>query len=444
METFNSSLPFDKRLYAEDIDGSLVHAQMLGKIGVLTASECKKIEKGLAEIRGEIEQGTFPWTQAMEDIHMAIEARLTEKAGPLGGKLHTARSRNDQVATDLRLYCKSQIQELVQALLSLQKAILTLAEEKGMVPMPGYTHLQRAQPVYLAHHLMAYFEMFERDKQRLANALVRVDVSPLGSGALAGSTFDIDRKFVAQNLGFKEVSKNSLDAVSDRDFVAEALFDIALIMTHLSRLSEELILWSSQEFNFVTLPQEFCTGSSMMPQKVNPDAPELIRGKTGRTFGNLISLLTTLKGLPLSYNKDLQEDKEPLFDSLDTVFICLFVLTEMIPKIEVHEHSMYRATQEGFLLATDLADYLVTKKIEFRKAHEIVGKIVQYCVGQHRVLEDLSLEELKKFSSAFGKDVGQWLNLENALNRRKSVGGTALSQVKKELARAKKLLGNES
>ena len=413
MEAFNSSLPFDRRLYAEDIEGSRVHARMLEKIGVLTETERKKIDKGLLEIKAEIDDGKFAWSDVLEDIHMAIEARLTEKIGLLGGKLHTARSRNDQVTLDLRLYCRKQLAELTGAITNLQKAILNVAEAKGFVPLPGYTHLQKAQAVYLAHHWLAYFEMLERDKE-----------------------------FVARELGFDGVSRNSLDAVSDRDFVAEILFSLSLVMAHLSRLSEELILWSSQEFGFVTLPQEFCTGSSMMPQKMNPDAPELIRGKTGRVYGDLISLLTVIKGLPLAYNKDFQEDKEPLFDALDTVFICLFVLTEMIPKIEIRAEAMKKATETGFLLATDLADYLATKKVEFRSAHEIVGRMVVHCLEKGKKLESLSLPEMKKFSPAFESDVGEWLDVETSINRKKSIGGTARERVKAELARAKKIVGS--
>jgi len=440
METFNASLSFDKRLYREDIEGSMAHAKMLNKIGILDSTELQKIETGLLEIKTEIEKGSFPWSEDQEDIHMAIETRLTAKIGVAGGKLHTARSRNDQVALDLRLYCKRQIQELITAVGAYQKALLTLAEEKGFVPMPGYTHLQRAQPIYWAHHLLAYFEMAERDKSRLADTLKRCDVSPLGSGALAGSTIPIDREFTAKQLGFSKITANSLDAVSDRDFAAELLFNISLMMMHLSRFSEELVLWSSQEFNFVKLPQEFCTGSSMMPQKVNPDAPELIRGKTGRVYGNLFALLTVLKGLPLSYNKDLQEDKEPLFDSLDTIFICLSVLTEMIPSIEVNAKAMKEATRKGFLLATDLAEYLVTKGVEFRRAHEIIGKMVKNCLDNDQVLEELLVAEMKKFAPEFSEDVKKWLDIEGSIARRNSVGGTAKGRVKEELAKAKKSL----
>jgi len=440
MERFNASLPFDKRLYAEDIAGSRAHAKMLAKIGVLTKAEQEKIDKGLAQVLDEINSGKFEWKVSDEDIHMAVEARLTEIVGAVGGKLHTARSRNDQVALDLRLYCKNYIATLRSQLNTVQNALVTLADSQGFVVMPGYTHLQRAQPIYWAHHLLAYFEMLSRDSSRLADASARLDLSPLGSGALAGSTFELDREMVAKELGFAGVTRNSLDSVSDRDFVAEILFDLSLLMIHLSRLSEELILWSSQEFSFITLPQRFCTGSSMMPQKVNPDAPELIRGKSGRVVGSLMSLLTLLKGLPLTYNKDLQEDKEPLFDAFDTVSLCLEVLAEMLPDIKARPDAMKRATAEGFLLATDVAEYLVTKGVEFRNAHEIVGKLVQYCLSKQKVLEKLTLEEMRQYDSRFSDDIFGWLDCEIAANKRKSIGGTAKVRVEEEIKRARKLV----
>lgn len=436
LEKFNASLSFDKKLYAEDIAGSLAHATMLKKIKVLTGGELKKITQGLLKVKKEIESGKFKWKTEYEDIHMAIEARLTDLIGATGGKLHTARSRNDQVATDLRLYCKNQTQKIIGGLGGLQKSLIQLAKSKGMVPMPGYTHLQRAQPILLAHNLLAYVEMLKRDKERLNESLNRLDVLPLGSGALAGSTFPLDRKLVAKLLGFKEVSKNSLDAVSDRDFVAEILFCLSLLMTHLSRFCEELILWSSQEFGFIRLPEEFCTGSSMMPQKINPDVPELVRGKTGRVYGSLISILTTLKGLPLAYNKDLQEDKEPLFDALDQVKNVLEVLAAMVPSIQVNSAKMELATKEGFLLATDLADYLVSKKIPFRKAHEITGKLIQYSLQKNKTLEDLSLLEFQKVCPQIKEDVYKHLNLKTSINKRNSVGGTSYAQVKKALSQS--------
>lgn len=440
MERFNASLSFDQKLYQEDIQGSRAHAKMLKKIGVLSEKEQFQIDKGLLDILQEIKSGKFVFDSSMEDIHMAIESKLTEKIGPAGAKLHSGRSRNDQVATDIKLYCRAQVGHLINLVSTLQSSLIELAEKQGFAILPGYTHLQRAQPVYLAHHLLAYFEMLQRDKSRLIDAQKRLNSSPLGAGALAGSTLLLDRKFTAKELGFDDVAHNSLDAVSDRDHIAEVLFCISLLMIHLSRFSEELVLWVSQEFSFIELPQEFCTGSSMMPQKVNPDAPELIRGKSGRTLGNLVSILTTLKGLPLSYNKDLQEDKEPLFDSLETAKLCLEVLAKMIPGIKVKADKMKQATAAGFLLATDLAEYLVEKGIEFRKAHEIIGTIVRYCITNNKVLEELSMSEFIKHSSAFEKDVLAVLNLETSVNKRKSIGGTAKECVKKELVRAKKLL----
>lgn len=442
MESFNASLTFDRKMFEEDIQGSQVHAKMLNKIGVLSDSEFKQIDKGLIEILEEMKKGNFVWDLKDEDIHMAVESRLTEKIGSLGGKLHTARSRNDQVALDLRLYCRKKLGELNQTVVGLQKVLIALAETNGFIPLPGYTHLQRAQAVLFGHHLMAYFEMLQRDRLRIADALKRTNICPLGSGALAGSTFPVDRELIARELGFADVTHNSLDAVSDRDFVAEIIFVVSLIMVHLSRFSEELILWSSQEFGFVTLPQEFCTGSSMMPQKMNPDAPELIRGKTGRVFGDLMAILTTLKGLPLAYNKDLQEDKEALFDALETVEGCLAVLIRMLPQIEIHPERMKKATEDGFLLATDLADYLASKGMEFRSAHEVVGKIVNDCIDQKTVLEKISLKELKKFSPVFDEDVSAWLDVGASIDRRKSVGGTATERVREEIKRAKKIIAS--
>lgn len=440
LERFNASLSFDRRLFAEDIDGSLAHAAMLQKIGVLSATELKSIQKGLDEVKKEIESGQFVFSDALEDIHMAVETRLTQKIGALGGKLHTARSRNDQVALDLRLFCKRQIQQITAKILKLQGAFVALAEKEGFVAMPGYTHLQRAQPIYWAHHLLAYFEMLERDRARFESSLERNDFSPLGSGALAGTTFPVDREFVAKQLGFKGATQNSLDSVSDRDLAAEILFNASLMMVHLSRLAEELILWSSQEFNFVKLPQEFCTGSSMMPQKINPDVPELIRGKSGRVFGNLVALLTVMKGLPLAYNKDMQEDKEPLFDTLTTLHDVLDILNELIPGLKPNANAMQKATETGFILATDLADYLADKGVPFRDAHEVVGSLIRYCIEQNKTLESLTPSEFKRFSPAIGGDVSAWLSNEASMNRRKSTGGTARKEVEKQIKRAKKLL----
>jgi argininosuccinate lyase len=440
LDRFNASLDFDKKLYQEDIAGSLAHAKMLSSIGVLTKFELKKITSGLKQVLKEIESGKFKFNIADEDIHMAIESRLTKIVGPIGGKIHTARSRNDQVALDFRLYCIKQAGNIYQKISQLQSALIELASTQGFHPMPGYTHLQRAQPVYFAHHLLAYFEKLNRDKTRLLDYLNRVNECPLGAGALAGSTVAIDRKMVAHELGFKDVTHNSLDTVSDRDFVAELLFIISLLSVHLSRFSEELILWVSQEFQFIELPQNFCTGSSMMPQKVNPDVPELVRGKTGRMLGNLVSLLTTLKGLPLAYNKDMQEDKEPAFDSIDNILLILEIMNPLVSGIKVKPENMLRATKDGFLLATDMAEYLVTKKIPFREAHEIVGKTVQYCIKNKKTLEELSLEEFQKFSTKIKLDIFDWLNIENSINKRISIGGTSKSNIKKELTRAKRIL----
>ena len=440
LEVFNASLPFDKKLYREDIAGSLAHAKMLTTVGLVSQKEFSQIQKGLESVLEEMESGKFVWSDALEDIHMAVETRLTQKVGPVGGKLHTARSRNDQVALDLRLYVRRVIEELSKEIVQVQKALVTLAQKEGFCPMPGYTHLQRAQSVLWAHHLLAYVEMLERDKSRLADALTRTEVLPLGAGALAGTTHPIDRNFVAKELHFKKVSHNSLDSVSDRDFVVEFLFCCALLSTHLSRFAEELILWVSQEFSFVKLPEEFCTGSSMMPQKVNPDAAELVRGKTGRIYGNLVSLLTTLKGLPLAYNKDLQEDKEPLFDTTEQMLAMLCVLSAMIPGIKPNKDKMLQATEEGFLLATDVADYLATKGLPFRQAHEVAGMLIKYCLKYGKVLEKLKLTELKKHSLLFKKDVFSWLSTEASIDRRLSFGGTATKNVKQEIKRWQKML----
>lgn len=440
LDDFNASLSFDKELYEEDIQGSLAHAKMLHHIKVLNKNEYSKIKNGLLKVKKEIETGKFIWASHLEDIHMAIESRLTEIIGPIGGKLHTARSRNDQVALDFRLYCRKQAQNIFDHITKLQKSLIKLAQHQGLVALPGYTHLQRAQPIYFAHHLLAYFEMLERDKSRIKDYLVRTNECPLGAGALAGSTVAIDREFTAKELGFKGVTHNSLDTVSDRDFVAELLFIISLNSIHLSRFAEELILWVSQEFQFIKLPENFCTGSSMMPQKVNPDVPELVRGKSGRLLGNLVSLLTTLKGLPLAYNKDMQEDKEPAFDSIKNILIILEILSPLVDGIKVNSDKMLKATEEGFLLATDMAEYLVSKNIPFREAHEIVGKTVRYCIENQITLEKLSLDEYQKFSKKIEKDIFKWINLESSMNKRISLGGTALKNVKKELKRAERIL----
>lgn len=442
VDRFNASVSFDRRLYPYDIQGSIAHARMLGKQGILKKAEAARIILGLQKVLRQINAGKFQWSLAKEDVHLNIESRLMDLIGPPGGKLHTARSRNDQVATDLRLYCRDHVSQLTGQLKSFQRALVHLAKKHVDTLLPGYTHLQRAQPISLAHQLLAYFEMAQRDVERLQDSLKRINVLPLGAGALAGTTFPIDRKAVAKELGFQDVARNSLDAVSDRDFVVETLANLSLISIHLSRLAEEWILWASQEFQFIRLPEEFCTGSSMMPQKINPDILELIRGKTGRVLGALQTLLVLLKGLPLTYNKDMQEDKEPLFDAMDTVQNSLEILTLMIGKTDFNSSAMERALGGGYVLATDLADYLVTKDIPFRKAHEIVGSVVSYCQKKNMELKDLSLEELKSFEKKISQDVFPWLDEAHATDRRTSLGGTSRKNIKSELRRAEKLIQN--
>ncbi len=433
MEEFTSSLAFDKRLAQYDIRGSIAHCRMLVKQKILTRVEGEKIVKGLESVQRELESGRFTFLPTDEDIHMAIERRLTEKIGPLGGKLHTARSRNDQVLLDVRLYLRDEIATIRQLLSALQKQFAHMAKRHSATVMPGYTHLQRAQPVLLAHHLLAYYEMLSRDQERLQQCGERVNVLPLGAGALAGTTLPIDRHHVARLLGFPRVSENSLDTVADRDFLVEFLSACAILCMHLSRLAEELVLWASSEFGFIELPDAFATGSSMMPQKKNPDVPELVRGKTGRVYGHLVALLTLQKGLPLSYNRDLQEDKEPLFDTVDTVKGILTVLEAMLPQIVFREDRLREAALGGFTLATDVADYLVEKGVPFRKAHEVVGAVVRWCLAEKKGLEQLSLEEWRKFSPLFGQDLLPRLTLESAVDRRRSYGGTARSEVQRRL-----------
>ncbi len=443
VEDFSASIDFDWRLYKEDITGSIAHCKMLGQCGILTDEEVEKIVDGLIEIKREIERGDFEFDNTLEDIHMAIEQRLIEKIGDTGGKLHTARSRNDQIAVDLRLYLKNVITSFFKLLHSLKSSLVDLAEQHTETIMPGFTHLQHAQPIVLGHHLMAYYEMFRRDTERLKDCLKRTDVMPLGSAALAGTTFPIDRKITAEYLGFSEISRNSIDAVSDRDFVIEFLAATSLIMLHLSRLSEELVLWNSAEFDFVTISDAFCTGSSIMPQKKNPDVPELIRGKTGRIYGALMSLLTTMKGLPLAYNRDLQEDKEPLFDAIDTAGACVELMARLLAELNFNTDKLLEETQKGFITATDLADYLVRKNLPFRRAHHITGEIVQYCIENNKKLEELDLNELKEFSNAFSEDIYEFIGVESSVNQRKSFGGTAPELVKKAIKEAKIELDNE-
>ena len=440
MEKFNASISFDARLYAQDIEGSMAHCQMLAKQGIISEEEASQILGALGEIKREMDRGEFSLDEMHEDIHTLVEKVLVEKIGPVGEKLHTGRSRNDQVALDMRLYVREAIHRVVVLIKELQKSLVSLAEKHMDLVVPGYTHLQRAQPVLLAHHLLAYFEMLKRDGQRFQEGFKRVNVLPLGSAALAGSTFQLDREMVAKELGFETISENSMDAVSDRDFVIEFLFDSAVLMMHLSRFCEELIIWSSQEFGFTSLPDAFCTGSSIMPQKKNPDLPELIRGKTGRVYGHLMALLTTLKGLPMSYNKDLQEDKEALFDTVDTVEQCLSVLGRLLKEVSFDEERMRKATEEGYLVATDLADYLVRKGMTFRKAHEAVGKMVLFAMDQKKELGQLSLDEMKKFERKIEKDVYDWLEPTSCIKRRNLPGGTGPKAVKRSLQKAKEEL----
>ena len=440
MQRFNASIDFDRRLAEVDIVASRAHARMLAHTKVISPDDLRAIESGLAQIQGEIERGEFEFTRELEDVHFNIERRLTALIGDAGKRLHTARSRNDQVATDLRLWLRGAIDSLSAQLIDLRHALLDRAEQHAETIMPGYTHLQRAQPVLFAHHLLAYVEMAERDKGRLRDALTRMNVLPLGSGALAGTNYPMDRAYTARLLNFPAISENSLDAVSDRDFVVETLAALSLIMVHASRLAEELVLWSSQEFGFVELPDAVCTGSSMMPHKKNPDVPELIRGKTGRMYGHLISLLTILKGLPLTYNRDLQEDKSAVFDALDTVQASIAMLIKTVEGLTVQRQALAAAASSGFLLATELADYLVLKGIPFRTAHEIVGRLVRARLDRDKDLADVTLEELRSFSKSFEKDALDMLTIEGALERKAQVGGTARQRVAARLRTLEKEL----
>ncbi|MDX5336547.1 MAG: argininosuccinate lyase [Marinobacter sp.] len=438
VERFTASVGFDQRLYHHDITGSIAHATMLAKVGVLTDAERDQIIDGLKGVKEDIEAGRFEWSVSLEDVHMNIEARLTDRIGITGKKLHTGRSRNDQVATDIRLYLRDEIDVIAEELARLQAGLLDLAEREADTIMPGFTHLQTAQPVTFGHHLLAWYEMLVRDADRLQDCRKRVNVMPLGAAALAGTTYPIDRNLTAELLGFDRPTENSLDSVSDRDFAIEFCSFAALLMTHLSRFSEELVLWTSAQFDFIDLPDRFCTGSSIMPQKKNPDVPELVRGKTGRVNGHLISLLTLMKSQPLAYNKDNQEDKEPLFDTVDTIKGCLKAYADMIPAIEAKADNMRVAAKRGFSTATDLADYLVKKGVPFRDAHEIVGKSVAFGVAEGRDLSDMTLEELQQFSDVIGEDVFDVLTLEGSVQARDHLGGTAPNQVRAAVARARK------
>ncbi|WP_041522141.1 argininosuccinate lyase [Gilvimarinus agarilyticus] len=440
VERFTASIGFDWRLYQQDINGSIAHATMLEKVGVLSAAEKTQIIEGLEEIRADINAGNFEWSVQLEDVHMNIEAALTKKIGITGKKLHTGRSRNDQVATDIRLYVRDQIDLIAAELKRLQSGILDLAEREADTIMPGFTHLQTAQPVTFGHHLLAWYEMLVRDASRLADCRTRLNQSPLGAAALAGTTYPIDRELTAELLGFDKPTANSLDSVSDRDFAIEFCAFASILLTHLSRASEELVLWTSAQFNFIDMPDRFCTGSSIMPQKKNPDVPELVRGKTGRVNGHLVALLTLMKSQPLAYNKDNQEDKEPLFDAVDTVKDCLRAFADMVPAIRSRKDSMYEAARRGFSTATDLADYLVRKGMPFRDAHEVVGKSVAYGIESGKDLSEMSLDELQQFSDTIGDDVFDVLTLEGSVAARDHIGGTAPAQVKTAVAYARKQL----
>ena len=440
VEDFTRSVSVDSRLYAEDIAGSIAHCKTLGKARVLTLRETRRIVRGLESVKRELDRGQFKFLPQDEDIHMAIERRLTEVIGQLGGKLHTGRSRNDQVALDIRLYLRTQLDKLQEQSTELQRALVSQAKTHRTTMMPGYTHLQRAQPVLFAHHLLAYVEMFERDKGRLRDTRERLNVMPLGSGALAGTNYPVNRRYTAELLDFPTVSANSMDAVSDRDFMIETASALSIVMMHLSRLSEELIVWASQEFQFVDLPDAFCTGSSMMPQKKNPDVPELVRGKTGRVYGHLVNLLTMLKALPLSYNRDLQEDKPALFDALDTVSASLQVMTELMRRLKVNQEALHLALGGGGMLATELADYLVLKGVPFREAHGITGRVVRAALDQGREVTDFSLEEFRAFCERIDKDVFARLTTAAAIAHKDQIGGTAQRQVEQRINALERVL----
>ena len=440
VERFTSSIQTDRRLYPYDIEGSVAHCRMLAKVGVITREEAGTLVEGLRRIQRELDQGDFQFDDSLEDIHMHIEARLLREVGEVAQKLHTARSRNDQVAVDARMFLREATRRIIDGLHGLRGVLVTLAEQHIDVIMPGYTHLQRAQPVLLAHHWMAYYEMFTRDAERLFDSLKRTDVMPLGAAALAGTTYPIDRHYAAELLQFPAIAANSMDAVSDRDFILEFLSAASICMVHFSRMSEELVLWSSAEFGFIELPDAFATGSSIMPQKKNPDVPELIRGKAGRVIGDLVALLTLMKALPLAYNRDMQEDKPPLFDAVDTLQGCLDITIKMLPAIGIKAATMRRAASVGFLNATDMADYLVGKGVPFRGAHAIVGQAVTYALGKGKELHELSLKELTAFSKAITNDIFDQLTLEKMIARRQSIGGTATDNVRAAIKTAKKQL----
>jgi argininosuccinate lyase len=444
VEDFTASVGFDRRLYRQDIAGSIAHATMLARVGVLSETDAAAIVTGLEAIRDAIEAGEFDWSVGLEDVHMNVEARLTEQVGDVGKRLHTGRSRNDQVATDLRLWLRDEIDVVCATLVRLMEGLAGLAEREAETIMPGFTHLQVAQPVTFGHHVLAWFEMLRRDHGRMRDCRARVNIMPLGAAALAGTSFPIDREVSAELLGFDAVTENSLDAVSDRDFAIEFCASASLVMMHLSRMAEELVLWSSAQFGFITLPDRFCTGSSIMPQKKNPDVPELVRGKSGRVFGHLMALLTLMKSQPLAYNKDNQEDKEPLFDAVDTVKDSLRAFADMLPEIGVNAERMRAAARQGFATATDLADYLVRKGMPFRDAHEVVGKAVRHGVETGRDLAEMTLDELQRFSPTIDADVFDVLSLEGSVAARNHLGGTAPEQVRAAVQRARAWLQQQA
>jgi argininosuccinate lyase len=444
VEEYTASILFDKELAEEDIQGSLAHVTMLGKCGILPADDVEKIKDGLLAVQGMIRRGELEYSVSNEDIHMNIEKTLIDEIGPVGGKLHTGRSRNDQVATDMHLYLRKRVVEFVGLLIKLQEALLEQAKNNLDTIVPGYTHLQRAQPILFAHHLMAYVSMFQRDIERLQDSYKRINVLPLGAGALAGTTFPIDRHFVAEQLGFDRVYENSLDAVSDRDFILEFLSNASFIMMHLSRFCEEMVLWSSTEFAFIELDDAFCTGSSIMPQKKNPDVAELVRGKTGRVYGNLFGLMTVLKALPLAYNKDMQEDKEGMLDTVRTLQGALQLFAPMIASMKVNTERMRQAVNQDFSNATDIADYLVNKGLPFRQAHEVIGKIVLYCIQNKKYLLDMSMDEFGGFSDLFDDKIYAILEPEHVVNARNVYGGTASNQVSEAIGRAEVVLSQSS
>ncbi|MFO7749320.1 MAG: argininosuccinate lyase [Desulfobacteraceae bacterium] len=444
VEKFTSSIDVDRELYACDIKGSIAHLKMLASESIITDDEAAALIKGLARVKQRIENNEMVYSDALEDIHMHIETALGQEAGETAKKLHTARSRNDQIALDVRIYLKEETEKIMDLLLGLQGVLVEVAEKNSDVVMPGYTHLQRAQPVLFSHHLMAYYEMFKRDYERLEDSMKRVDVMPLGSAALAGTTFPLNREYTRKVLGFGKVSDNSMDSVSDRDFVMEFISHASIAMIHLSRFSEELVLWSSSEFSFITISDAFTTGSSIMPQKKNPDVAELVRGKTARVVGNLVSIMTLMKSLPLAYNRDMQEDKEPLFDTVNTLKACLDIYTRMVPGIEVNSQAMRRASKEGFLNATDLADYLAVKGMPFREAHSVSGKAVAFALNAGKELHDLTLDELTQFSGLIEADIYDYLSIEQMISRRVTHGGTGYDSVNKALETAKKDIASKN